>query len=80
MKDTLQYIVTQIVEHPSDVTIEEKTDTQRTVFVIHTHPDDTGRVIGKQGRIISALRDIIKLMATMKNTYVDVTIAEKPLV
>ena len=78
MKDTLLFILTSIVDHPEDVSVEERNEEGRILFVIHAHGEDIGRIIGKKGRIISAIRDLIKLIATKQNAYVDVTIAEEP--
>lgn len=78
MKDTLLFIVQKIVDHPEDVAIDEQTDNERTLFVIHTNPEDIGKVIGKQGRIIRAIRDVIKMIAAKHDQYVDVSIYEEP--
>ena len=40
-------------------------------------PEDMGKIIGKSGRIIRALRYLIKLMAVKQGVYVDVVIAEE---
>lgn len=76
MKDTLLFILSHIVSYPEDVQVEEVQEENRTILVIHAHKDDMGKIIGKKGRIITALRDIIKLMATKENVYVDVEVAE----
>lgn len=76
MKDTLQYLLTNIVDHPDDVSIDENADSERTLLTIHVHPDDMGKVIGKSGRIIRALRDLVKLIAAKHNVYADVEVAE----
>jgi hypothetical protein len=76
-KDTLLYLLKQLVEHTDDVTVEETgNDPTHSILTIHAHADDMGKIIGKQGRIIRALRDLIKIMATKENTYVDVVLAE----
>jgi len=79
MKDTLTYLVGQLVDHTDDVSIEERTGNQKTILVIHVHPEDMGKIIGKQGRIIRALRDLIKLMAAKQNLYVDIELFEEQL-
>ncbi|MBI5019112.1 KH domain-containing protein [Candidatus Gottesmanbacteria bacterium] len=76
MKDTLLYMVTFLVDHPEEVSIEERVEGDATILIIHTHPEDIGKVIGKSGRIIRALRDLIKVLAAKANTFVDVEIAE----
>ncbi len=76
MKDTLTYLVSNLVDHPDDVVIEERVDRDATVFTIHTHPEDVGKVIGKSGRIIRALRDLMKVLAAKHDLFVDVEIAD----
>lgn len=76
MKDTLLYMVQFLVDHPEDVTIEERMEGEAVILIIHSHPEDIGKVIGKNGRIIRALRDLMKVLAAKANTFVDVEIAE----
>jgi uncharacterized protein len=76
MKETLKFLISQFVDHPEDVEIIEATDTGRTILTIKVNTEDMGKVIGKQGRIIRSLRDLIKLIAAKKGTFVDVIVAE----
>lgn len=76
MKDTLVYLVSQIVDHPDDVTVQERKLEQGLTLVLSVHPEDMGKVIGKSGRIIRAIRDLVKLIATKRGTYVDVELDE----
>ena len=76
MKDTLQFIIMQLVDHPDEVIIEEENNESHSKLIIHVNPEDMGKVIGKQGRIIRSVRDLIKLIAAKHNTYVDVVTAE----
>jgi predicted RNA-binding protein YlqC (UPF0109 family) len=77
MKDTLHFFVTSIVEHTDSVSIEERKDGDATILIIHVAPEDIGQVIGKSGRIIKALRDLMKVIAAKQNTFVDVEVAEE---
>jgi uncharacterized protein len=76
MKDTLLYILTQIVDHPEAIAVEEATEESRIILHVRAHQDDYGKIIGKSGRIIKALRDLIKLIATKQNQYVDIVLDE----
>lgn len=78
MKDTLLYILGAIVDHPQALVIDEEPAEGGTVYVVHPHQEDMGKVIGKSGRIIRAIRDLVKLMATKKGIFVDVELAEEP--
>ena len=76
MKDTLLFILKNIVEFPDDIVVDESTNGDSTTLTIHANQSDLGKVIGKSGRIIRAIRDLIKLMAAKQGVYVDVVIAE----
>lgn len=76
MKDTLIFIISSIVDHPEDVSVEEVTSDDRTILRLTTNPEDMGRVIGKAGRIIRAIRDLVKLIAAKRGVYADVELNE----
>ena len=79
MKDTLLFLLQSIVDHPDDIVVEEARDESRVLLTVSANSEDIGKIIGKSGRIIKALRDLIKLIATKENTYVDVVLAEDKL-
>ena len=76
MRDTLVFILQSIVEHPDDIVVDENVEQDKTILIIHCNSEDMGKVIGKSGRIIRAIRDLIKLMAAKQGVYVDVVVAE----
>ena len=75
MNDLLKYIVTLLVDHPEDLTIEERPfgDTV-TQYIIKSNPEDTGKIIGKEGKIIQALRNICKILAVKENKQIRIEI------
>ncbi|HUD18857.1 MAG TPA: KH domain-containing protein [Patescibacteria group bacterium] len=77
MKDTLLFLLQKIVDHPDDIVIDESHEDTRMLLTIHANQEDIGKIIGKNGRIIKALRDLLKLMATKENVYVDLVLAEE---
>lgn len=70
-------MLTRIVDHPDDITIDEAVSEDKTTLTIHANKEDLGKIIGKSGRIIRSLRDLIKLMAAKQGIYVDVVLAEE---
>ncbi|EKD68101.1 MAG: hypothetical protein ACD_48C00077G0006 [uncultured bacterium] len=80
MKDTLLYILTHIVDHPEAIEIVEQTDNEKIIYLLTVAQEDMGKVIGKQGRIIRALRDLVKLMAAKEHMYVDIVLKEDEVV
>ena len=68
MKDLLKTIICGLVRNPENVSIEEKNDEDGVVvFHIRVNEEDTGRIIGKQGRIIKAIRVVMRA-AGIKNS------------
>lgn len=78
MKDTLHYIITQIVNNPKDILIEEQNESDSTHFVIQVAQEDIGKVIGKEGKVIRALRNVMKIPAIKQNKRVTISLAQSP--
>ncbi len=76
MKKTLEFILSQLVDHPEEIQVVEENTEHGSVLVIHANSEDIGKIIGKSGRIIRAIRDLIKIMAAKHESYIDVIIAE----
>ena len=75
MKDTLHYLVSTLVQHPEEVVIEEQTSEDGLIqFTIQVSPVDMGKVIGKEGRIIRALRNVMKIPAMKHNLRINITL------
>jgi hypothetical protein len=70
MKDLLNYIVTKLVDHPDDVTINEIAGEQTCVFELRVNKEDLGKVIGKQGRTARALRNVLSAASVKNNKRV----------
>ena len=60
MYDFLGQIVKQFVDKPELVEIKDTHSPMGLLIEIKVDPDDVGKVIGKEGRIINAIRQILK--------------------
>lgn len=76
MKDTLSFLVTSIVDKPRKVVVTEEEDNAVINFTIKVADEDIGKVIGKEGKIIKALRNVMKIPAIKENKRINITIAE----
>jgi len=63
MKELIEYIAKSIVNKPEAVVVTEEQDSERLVLKLQVDPEDTGRVIGKQGRVAQAMRTLLRVMA-----------------
>lgn len=77
MKDTLHFIITSIVDKPDAVVIEEQDDNGLLVLTVAVAPEDMGKVIGKEGKVIRSVRNIMKIKAMKHNQRINVVLAEQ---
>ncbi len=56
MAELLAYLARELVDDPEAVRVEEEERDGALVLVLHVAPDDVGKVIGRRGRIVRALR------------------------
>ncbi|MDO9556997.1 MAG: KH domain-containing protein [Coriobacteriia bacterium] len=70
----VQYIIESLVDNPADVVIEKKDDSRQTVYEIRVHSDDVGKVIGRQGRVIKAVRTLVRAAASVNGSDATVEI------
>lgn len=54
--ELIEFVVKAIVEHKDDVKVREQ---DGGLLELETHPDDRGRVIGRQGRVAKAMRALL---------------------
>ena len=59
MKELLMRIVMQLVDNPEKVKVKEVKGEQNIILELSTAKEDIGKVIGKQGRTIKALRTLL---------------------
>jgi hypothetical protein len=79
MKELLEHIVKSIVNHPEDVSIEEKESVDfpgLTILTINVNEEDKGVIIGRKGRTINSIRDIITISAIRNNKRVRVILKD----
>jgi len=79
MKQLVEYIVSNLVNHPEDVVIEEQStdDAEFTLINIQVNQEDIGRVIGKSGKVIKAIRQIVRIAAIQKGLKVRVDLIDQ---
>jgi predicted RNA-binding protein YlqC (UPF0109 family) len=74
MKLLVEVIAKSLVDHPEEVQVREVDSERSIVYELSVHPEDTGKIIGKQGRIVKALRTVVAAAAVKENKRVMVEI------
>lgn len=71
MKDLVNYIVSALVDNADEISIDEKIDEDTIVLSVKVPSDQIGKVIGKNGRIATSIRNIVKsISAKEKKKYI----------
>ncbi|MBE0481816.1 MAG: KH domain-containing protein [Dehalococcoidia bacterium] len=68
MKELIEYIAKSIVDKPEEVKVTEEPTEEGILIRLQVAPDDTGKVIGKEGRIAKAMRTLLRVAAIRKGT------------
>ncbi len=76
MSELLEELARRLVDDPEAVRVEESDEHGVLVLRLHVAPDDVGKVIGRQGRIVRALRTIVRASAGRGGRRVQLEIAE----
>ena len=56
----LEYLARGLVDKPDEVRIVRSERDGAVVFELHVDPEDVGKVIGRQGRIVRAMRTLVR--------------------
>ncbi len=72
MVELVTEILKAIVDHPESVQVNEIEGERTCIIEIKVHADDTGKVIGREGRIINSLRQIVRAAAGRDNKRVTI--------
>ena len=76
MKELIEYLAKCLVDKPDDVEVHEITGETTTVLELRVGEGDLGKVIGKHGRTILAIRTIMSAAAAKENRRVVLELME----
>lgn len=76
LSELVEYMARMLVDHPDDVQVHELEGERTTILELRVHPEDLGKVIGKQGRTARAIRTVVSAAATKANKRAMVEIME----
>lgn len=70
MKELVEFIITSLVSKPEEVVVTETQNDRETVYSVHIADDDFGRIIGRSGKVATAIRTVVKTSARKNNKRV----------
>ncbi len=72
----LEYVVKALVDNQDAVTITRTVDEMGVLLMLTVHPDDMGKIIGRDGNIAKALRTLLRVVGMKHNARVNLKINE----
>jgi len=77
MQGFLEYVVKGLVQHPEAVTVTPVEREGTTAYELRLHPQDVGKVIGRQGMTINAIRSLLLAGSARKGLRCTLEIVEE---
>ncbi len=77
MKEFVEYIVKNLVDHPDKVRIVEVEGTHTLIIELRVEQSDIGKIIGKEGKTINAIRTLLMSVASRNGIRVNLEIIEE---
>ena len=77
MQAFLEQVVKGLVDNPDSVDITEVDQEKATVYELRLHPTDIGRVIGKSGRTVNAIRSLLQAGSAKAGKFTRLEIVEE---
>ena len=76
MQAFLEYVVKGLVQHPDEVAVTPVQREGTTVYELRMNPQDVGKVIGRQGMTINAIRSLLLAGSAKKGLRCTMEIVE----
>ena len=76
LEDLLLFLARSLVDEPDKVEVEGRETDSRVDLTLCVAPDDVGKVIGRGGKIVKAIRTVMKAASVKANKRVNVEVAD----
>lgn len=76
MESFLGYVIRGLVDHPEEVAITPVPQEGMTVYELRVHANDVGKIIGKQGSTIHAIRALLQVASAKKGQRCSLELVE----
>ncbi|MGL5067101.1 MAG: KH domain-containing protein [Sarcina sp.] len=74
MVELVKLIAKSLVDFPNEVVVTEERKDDKIILKLKVSDSDTGRIIGKQGKVAKAIRTVIKAASLKENKRVELDI------
>jgi predicted RNA-binding protein YlqC (UPF0109 family) len=68
MKELIEYIAKSLASNPDAVRVTESIEDGQVILRLEVAPEDKGKVIGRQGRVVQAMRVLLRVAAVKDGT------------
>jgi hypothetical protein len=76
MKELIEFIATSLVDDPTQVEVNQEMRGSQIILKLQVAKEDMGRIIGKGGRVASAIRVLLRVAAAQEGKRASLDIAE----
>jgi len=74
LREFLEYVISQLIDHPEEAAIAHHFERGKHFFRVTLNEEDVGRVIGKSGSTISAIRSLLDAAASNNRERVSLNV------
>lgn len=76
MKELVEVLARALVDDPEAVSVTETGGASTVVVELRVAPEDMGKVIGRQGRVVKAIRTVVKAAGIKQGKKVSVEVVQ----
>jgi hypothetical protein len=77
MKSLIEFIAKSLVDDPTEVVVTERSRRKDVLLLLSVAEEDMGRVIGRNGRVASAMRTLLRVAASRQGVRSSLDIIER---
>lgn len=78
MEEFLEFVIRQLIEFPDEMVLTRLDGPRKVVFKLQLRQSDVGKIIGKHGQTINAIRNLLSAAASRHGQRVLLQIDEEP--
>jgi len=76
MKEFLEFLIQSIVNYPQEVAVQEKEVADVVSLTVKANPEDIKVIIGREGKTIKAIRNLLWVIATKQGKKINIVVGE----